>query len=48
MTIKDNVFGGNTWVKNCAILSPATTTAVLSAANNTWLDGSPVAISKGR
>jgi hypothetical protein len=47
MTIKDNVFGGNTWVKKCGILSPPTTTSILSTGNNTWLDGSAVAISRG-
>jgi len=47
MTIRNNVFGGNTWVKKCGILSPPTTTAILTAATNTWLDGTPVAISRG-
>ncbi|MBD8059604.1 hypothetical protein IC607_11575 [Cellulomonas sp. JH27-2] len=47
MTIRNNVFGGNTWVKKCGILSPPTTTSILTAATNTWLDGTPVAISRG-
>lgn len=47
MTIKDNVFGNNTWVKNCGILSPPTTTPLLSLGNNTWLSGGPVAVSRG-
>ena len=47
LIIKDNVFGRNTKVANCAILSPSTTTPLLSLGNNVYTDGAAVTVHRG-
>ncbi len=46
-TIANNTFGGNTWWSKCGILSPPTTTPLLTLGGNVWLNGTPVAVSRG-
>jgi hypothetical protein len=47
--ITDNTFGRNTSHPNCAIVSPLTTTPLLTLANNTWADnGKAISITRGK
>lgn len=47
LTIKDNVFGRNTRVSNCAIIAPGTTTPLLNLSNNSYTDGVAVTVHRG-
>ncbi|GAA4626130.1 right-handed parallel beta-helix repeat-containing protein [Cellulomonas oligotrophica] len=47
VVITDNVFGRDTRVANCAIIAPSTTMAVMTAARNTFTDGTAVKVSRG-
>ncbi|WP_188078940.1 DUF4214 domain-containing protein [Actinotalea subterranea] len=47
MVISNNTFGLNTRVARCAILMPATTTALSTVASNIYVDGAVVAVKRG-
>jgi hypothetical protein len=47
LSFKDNVFGRNTRVADCAIIAPDTTAPLLSLSNNVYTDGKPVVVHKG-
>lgn len=47
LVLTDNTFGRRTAVKSCAILSPATTTALMTVGRNYFTDGLVVAVSRG-
>ncbi|MGY4643604.1 right-handed parallel beta-helix repeat-containing protein [Cellulomonas sp. URHB0016] len=47
LVFKNNVFGRDTRVDDCAIIAPSTTAAVLSLAGNTYTDGSAVTVHRG-
>ncbi|WP_156044130.1 hypothetical protein [Cellulomonas sp. HZM] len=47
LTFTDNVFGRNTTLNNCAIISPLSTTALLTLARNYYTDGAAVTVRRG-
>jgi len=47
LVFKNNVFGRDTRVKDCAIIAPDTTAAALSLTGNTYTDGKVVTVHKG-
>jgi len=47
LSFKDNTFGRNTKVSNCAIIAPDTTAPLLSLSNNVYTDGKAVTVHRG-
>jgi len=47
LVFKNNVFGRDTRVEDCAIIAPSTTAAVLSLTGNTYTDGEVVTVHRG-